>query len=111
MRACIVCGQPLDGREPWWLVEPPDRGEHDRCRDWSRRAYPFGDELRRLRGAARALGRLQRELLTTGWLLARAQRRWPDDAAQAVRAGRAALARLRQAFDRFLGGGNPLSRG
>ena len=76
-KTCAVCGQPL-GAEPWWMVEPPDRGEHERCRDWTRHAFPFARELNSLRGIARRITALQREVFRVGRPLAAVERRWPD---------------------------------
>jgi hypothetical protein len=85
------------------MVEPPDIAEHESCRDWSRHAFPFERELRVLRGVARQIGRIRREVFRIGRLLSRFERRWPDGGLEVVERARRELAALRkklaEAFD------------
>ena len=92
-KTCAVCGQPL-GAEPWWMVEPPDKAEHERCRDWARHAFPFARQLNSLRGVARRIAALQREVFRVGRLLAALERRWPDGGLSVVERARKELGGL-----------------
>ncbi len=107
---CIVCGQPIDGSEPWWLVAPPDRAEHERCRDWARHPFPYRAELRRQRRAARDVAALWVVIVRAGTVLALAEEGWPQNARASVARARRELARVRLRFEDLLGRGNPLRR-
>lgn len=84
---CLVCGEPLDSRQPFWVTDPPD-GEHHGCRDWSRLPFPYDHELAHLRALARFYLRGYRDVVELGRWLAEVRRTWP-------RGGGAALAQYR----------------
>lgn len=74
---CLVCGEPLDGREPFWCVAYP-KGAHGRCLDWSARPFPFTRHLRVLRRTWRETthARARREMARAGSFLAALERRF-----------------------------------
>jgi hypothetical protein len=109
MRPCRVCGKPLGGG-PWWLVQAPDIGEHDHCRDWSKHPFPYSRDLTRLRAAARSLKALERRLVATGRMLAQAEKMWPDRAGERVEQCTAAMAKLREDWEAFVARGSPVPR-
>lgn len=74
---CVVCEEPLDGREPFWCVAYP-RGAHGRCLDWADRPFPFARQLTTLRRAWRETthARARRDIARAGAFLAALERRF-----------------------------------
>jgi hypothetical protein len=99
---CVVCGERLNGDEPFWCIGYP-RGAHTRCVRWSDRPFPFAGQLTLLRRAWRETrhARARREIARVGAWLATLERRWAvgEGNAAEVEEGRARLASLR----RFVG--------
>lgn len=77
-RLCVRCGLVLE--PPWWMTVFPN-GEHERCRDWTGRAFPFERHHDLLRKIARHLdAERRREVLRLAGELALLARMWPHDA-------------------------------
>lgn len=96
---CEVCGQPL-GVEPYWIVEYP-KAVHERCRDWSGRAFPYRPDLDALRRLVRRMRVLTREAVHTGRALAAIERDWPADGARALGRARRLIDELRPKLARI----------
>jgi hypothetical protein len=94
---CAVCGEPLDGREPFWVTAYPE-AVHERCLDWRRRPFPYERQLQVLARAARGTtDPVARRLLEAGraWLV-ELRDRWSEDAtAELVAEANARLRELR----------------
>ena len=82
-----MCGELL-GVEPHLIVDLPD-GEHVKCRDWTKHAFPYARVLRDLRRRYKAIREaVSPEVLVRvvglGRWLAERQRMWPEGAAETV---------------------------
>ena len=92
-RVCVTCGLALE--PPWWVTTFP-HGEHERCRDWTGRPFPFARHEELLRKIARHVGgERQRLVLALATELTRLARTWPRDARASLQAARAAVAAAR----------------
>lgn len=81
--------------EPWWVTTFPD-GEHERCRDWSSRPFPFERHLSTLRRCLRHLaGDDRRAVIEHGRALAALRSRWPSEALTVLKEGRRYVAQAR----------------
>src|SRR5688572_1919170 len=96
MKPCLHCRQPLDAREPYWIVRPPDEGEHHSCRATADATpYPLESQIEALRTLARRVGHLHREVIRVGKRLTAWQRAWPKGRVDIVRTAESELAKLR----------------
>lgn len=92
-RLCVRCGLVLE--PPWWMTVFPN-GEHERCRDWTGRPFPFERHHDLLRKIARHLDDpRRREVLAIAQQLARLAHTWPRDALGTLHASRMHIASAR----------------
>lgn len=92
-RVCVTCGLTLE--PPWWVTTFP-LGEHERCRDWTGRPFPFARHEELLRKIARHLdGEQRRAILGFTGALSRLARTWPRDALATLDAARIHVATAR----------------
>lgn len=93
-RSCVTCGDVLE--PPWWMTTFP-HGEHERCRDWAGRPFPFARHEHLLRRIARHIDEpRRREVLAAAQALAKLARTWPRDAVAILDASRMHIARVRE---------------
>ncbi len=95
---CTVCGKPL-GSDPHTISTYPD-GEHLRCRDWTRQAWPYDELLAQLRNRYRALRRALAIVESFGRWLAESREAWPRGAANTVVGVHQRIEAMRKALDR-----------
>jgi hypothetical protein len=93
VRFCVRCGLALE--PPWWMTVFPN-GEHERCRDWTGRPFPFERHHDLLRKIARHLDDARRrDVLAIAHELAKLARTWPRDALVTLDASRMHIAAAR----------------
>lgn len=92
-RPCVSCGRVLE--PPWWVTTFPF-GEHERCRHWGGRPFPFARHDALLRKIARHLVAEQRRaVLLTATELTRLGHTWPREPLTTLATARAHLAAVR----------------